>query len=124
MDSQFLPYDLALELKEMGFNKMCLTRFGTTSKKLYLATIKPISNEHDDVITGDMIAAPTYQQAIQFLAPMLKNVVGAYRIIIVQATGAYWLQKRVDGENIGISNETNEDCVRQLIKVIKLGEKY
>jgi hypothetical protein len=66
MIKEFVPYDIALALKELGFNEECLTQWGTTSKKLYLTVFKPKSNKHDDVICGDMIAAPLYQQAFRW----------------------------------------------------------
>lgn len=131
MNSQFVPHPLAQELKELGFDQKCILCYYDGELENPMIETWPNNNsylakEHSQ--HGECISAPVYQQAIQFLTPMLSKVKGTYRVIVIQATGEYWLQERVgygmDGYFKGISDETNEDCIRQLIKVIKYGEKY
>lgn len=66
MEKEFVTYDLALRMKALGFDEPCLTRWGCTSKKLYLLSFKPLSNKDEEVLSGDFIAAPTWQSAFEF----------------------------------------------------------
>ena len=133
MVSNFVTHELAKELKELGFNEPCLAWYTSTGNFSFIHQTEDYTSlsNNDELLVknADVLSCvtPTYQQAIQFLLPKLSGIRGAYRVIVVQATGAYWLQERVGhaiGVMKGISDETNEDCVRQLIKVIKFGEKY
>ena len=60
MEKEFIPYDLALELKELGFNEPCFG-FYNRKEKLYLCDYK---NANEEKIS--IISAPLYQQAFRF----------------------------------------------------------
>lgn len=62
MKNLFLPYSIANELKEKGFNEECLTKYGETSKKLY--DITKYGKNSDDY--EDFTTAPLYQQVIDW----------------------------------------------------------
>ena len=63
MDKQFVPYEQALELKELGFDEECIAVYFVPTKGLhYGATKELITNYTEDV----RIAAPLYQQAFKF----------------------------------------------------------
>ncbi len=57
MDKEFIPYQQALELKELGFEEPCLSYYEGESFSYHLASIKG-----DDYI----IPAPLYQQAFRW----------------------------------------------------------
>lgn len=65
MEEQFIPYDQALELGELGFNELCLTKWGVGSKNFYKNYV-PCSNTDDIVLSGDLISAPLWQQAFHW----------------------------------------------------------
>lgn len=60
----FVPYEIALLAKEKGLNKVCITRWGETSKKLYEAW-RPMMNSAED--GEDFTSAPLYQQLFDWL---------------------------------------------------------
>ena len=65
MEKEFVPYDLAVKLKELGFDEECLTKWGCTSLRFY-ENYKPCSNKDDIVLSGDVIAAPLWQQILDW----------------------------------------------------------
>ncbi len=76
MEKQFVPYEIALTLKELGFNEPCFATYrkdATASKKPFEYDIDyhtkvemhhfiPINSEY----INDWISAPLYQQAFRW----------------------------------------------------------
>ena len=59
MEKEFIPYEIALSLKELGFDEPC---FGFYRKeKLYLCDYKNVNEEKISIIS-----APLYQQAFRW----------------------------------------------------------
>lgn len=60
-----MPYDIALELKKIGFDDICFSYYDQRDTK------NPVSNMYcknsGGWLLGDNCAAPLYQQAIDFL---------------------------------------------------------
>ena len=70
MENEFVPYEEALLLRDLGFNELCFGRYGTTSKKLFTDRIFKNSEElcEDGItFTNDLFAAPLWQQAFDWL---------------------------------------------------------
>ena len=65
MKHLFLPYELALMLKEKGFDELCLGRYRDKQFQLY-TVIKQHCYNSDPICNKD-ISAPLYQQVIDFL---------------------------------------------------------
>lgn len=122
LERECVSSENAFELKGLGFSGACLA-FYQGSKLNFDGMLS--DNITSWVESIGHCAAPTYKQAIEFLLPKVSGL-GKYRVIIVQKTGAYWLQERegdmLDKAFRGISDETNEDCITQLIKIIKFAE--
>ena len=59
MEKEFVPYSLALELKELGFDEPCIGFY--RKEKLYLCDYKNVNEEKISIIS-----APLYQQAFRF----------------------------------------------------------
>ncbi len=70
MEEQFVTYDIAVALKELGFDDICFTKYGMTSKRFYNNYIH-FKNSDDlydiNKFSNDLVAAPLYQQALKFL---------------------------------------------------------
>ena len=80
MNKEFIPYEQALELKELGFNESCFGRFYTKPKcKMFGIDEKgrtyPIKNtpkklytigEHCVLNEDNVITAPTFSQAFRW----------------------------------------------------------
>ena len=57
MNKEFIPYEQALELKELGFDEGCLARYFEDGKSIFYTQSK---------IFKDCIPAPLYQQAFRW----------------------------------------------------------
>ena len=60
IESNFVPYQIAVDMKSIGFNKPCFG-FYNRKEKLYLCDYK---NANEEKIS--IISAPLYQQAFRF----------------------------------------------------------
>jgi hypothetical protein len=57
MNKEFIPYEQALELKELGFNELCL---------FYYTDNEALRIYHQSEIYDDLVSAPLYQQAFRW----------------------------------------------------------
>jgi hypothetical protein len=62
MKKEFIPYEQALELKELGFNEMCFVWYDGSQER-----IVPEYNFNKDGMDLNCVAAPLYQQAFRWL---------------------------------------------------------
>jgi hypothetical protein len=59
MEKEFIPYEQALELKELGFNEPCFGLYAPPSKTVFL--------HHYGLLSAkEQILAPLYQQAFRW----------------------------------------------------------
>jgi len=63
MKEQFVPYDIALKLKELGFNQDCLAIWDNQSKEIFINDTTEIPIEDLPFV---FTLAPLYQQAFEF----------------------------------------------------------
>lgn len=64
MKNEFVPYDIALAMKELGFKKKCF-KFYWADEVLY-AGVGEFKNKETD-LSDEKVSAPLYQQALNFL---------------------------------------------------------
>jgi hypothetical protein len=57
MNKEFIPYEQALELKQLGFNELCL---------FYYTDNESLRIYHQSEIYDDLVGAPLYQQAFRW----------------------------------------------------------
>ena len=57
MSKEFIPYEQALELKQLGFNELCL---------FYYTDNEALRIYHQSEIYDDLVGAPLYQQAFRW----------------------------------------------------------
>lgn len=75
MKEQFLPYELSLKLKELGFNERCIASYLNKSYSLdyikneVLYIDERFANSQDQIYNGEKIIclAPLWQQAFDWL---------------------------------------------------------
>ena len=66
MESLFCPYDLALELKELGFNEECIMFYrGIENELVYSFEYKRFKNSQ--YVDKTSVSAPLWQQAFKWL---------------------------------------------------------
>jgi hypothetical protein len=107
MDKEFIPYDLALEIKELGFNEECIATyrhdgdFNIVEQNGLSWNIKTNLNVH--------CAAPLYQQAFRWFREKYKFTysIGKTNIAVVHYLGTTQLLQ---------DNATYEDAELATIK--------
>ena len=62
MDKEFVPYEPALELKELGFNEPCFAVYGKSEGYLF----KVHTDKFDTIDELHFIKSPTYSQAFRW----------------------------------------------------------
>ena len=76
MEKEFIPYEQALELKELGFNEPCFGWFRSTLipsnfTEFFLETEFGMNESPSDWVNSNLLdkacSAPLYQQAFSFL---------------------------------------------------------
>ena len=116
MENEFIPYEEALALKELGFDEACLKEFhkcilltnssgeeATNSELIYLYGKK-----------GTVIAAPLYQQAFNWLQNKLEVDVS---ITMWQDGSGHLNELHHDKDIFTFENEL--ECLKQLLILIK-----
>lgn len=64
MEKYFLPYELALELKGLGFNKLCIKGF-YEKEPIHTIVTTPVDFNNKRQL-GELISAPLYFQVIDW----------------------------------------------------------
>lgn len=64
MEDQFVPYEIALKLKELGFDEPCFGRFRKTKFELNVLG-KPHKYNSNEIVKGD-ISSPLWQQVFDW----------------------------------------------------------
>jgi hypothetical protein len=131
MINLFLPYELALELKNLGFNEPCLfdyNRFNTEH-------LNDSYFEYANYNTSEkMVSAPLFQQVFKWFrekynldASMSVNVWGekqtSYRITggikgVIEAN-SYGALYDIDTEYYNSYEEAELECLKKLIEIVK-----
>jgi hypothetical protein len=64
MEKEFIPYEQALALKELGFDEPCIGRYGPL--KVLVTISRPNSNSYYKDSVPSFLAAPTFSQAFRW----------------------------------------------------------
>ena len=125
MNKEFIPYEQALELKELGFDEPCLA---TYHKELH--TIIPIYAEYTN---QDVIKAPLYQQAFRWFREKKLSDMCVCRYQGRDDGGVYYYycitndfgveETRHFKEGFFTYEEAELACLKKLIEIVKGGDK-
>ena len=78
MKKLFVPYEIAKQLKEKGFDEVCFTNY---SKKGTLMSVDSTSGSiNTDLSDYEYCSAPLYQQVIDWLRDKHKLYISIYRV--------------------------------------------
>lgn len=130
MNKEFVPYDIALQLKELGFNEDCLAYYNTAVSSKDLETTDWWGKKENDFSYA--LIAPLYQQAFRWF----RERYGLYSYIepvLVEAAKSpikydyVILEKDSDSENYNnlpyhTYTEAEDACIRKLIEIVKNGK--
>lgn len=126
MEKEFVPYEQALALKELGFDEECLVLYdGRNSNEIYFNSVRDGSGDYRPFKSNDKlgwIGAPLYQQAFRWFREK-HDLFG-----IVQGKGynhrRYYMYT-INGEwhpsqsTFDIYEEAELACLKKLIELVK-----
>jgi hypothetical protein len=126
MGKEFIPYEQALALKELGFNEPCLAFFWNTGK-FYTTAEYPHSIEtHKQNQLGDYnydsTSAPLYQQAFRWFRE--KHNIDSYHIeptnnMFGNFYGVLGLRTATFNGGFKTYEEAELACLKKLIEILK-----
>jgi hypothetical protein len=114
MDKEFVPYDIAVALKELGFDEECLDLYWHSTKHWRKGTL--VSSNIAEHTKELCIKAPLYQQAFRWFREKYKlnHVVefkySEYYGYILDSDFCGWYKSY---------EEAQEVCLRKLIEIVK-----
>ena len=135
MNKEFIPYELALELKQLGFDEPCLGYYrgvlGKPEVELIIRQTPPrfyhlmTIPEHFDIL------APTYSQAFRFFREkhnlhsyidILKRYNGksVYEFVIVSDD----IEEEENNRRWKNYEEAEFECLKELIEIVKENTKW
>lgn len=124
MQEQFVPYELAAKLKELGFDSQCLGYYDMNKQfypigtvfngdKLNFGVFIPKYQYKEDL--EPLIAAPLWQQAFDWLLPKLPD----YNLEQMEDTfDLKYYNNKKEWEYI-VMMSTKQDCLKELIELCK-----
>ena len=116
MEKEFIPYEQALALKELGFNEPCFAWYVSESYGL----------EYGEVIKSDLIrdgiVAPTYSQAFRWFRE--KHNIDSYHIeptnnMFGNFYGVLGLRTATFNGGFKTYEEAELACLKKLIEIVK-----
>lgn len=115
MEKEFVKYENALLLKNIGFNGFCLGVWDNQSKELFLNDTRELDITELPTV---FILAPLYQQAVDFLLSQLDDdhsitIYGDESGFITRHIYQQW----VDNEDVDFGSR--EEMIQKLIKLVK-----
>jgi hypothetical protein len=120
MEKLFIPYEQALQLKELGFNELCIARFDGGGFRM-LPTYDPLKNS--EIKEAWFCVTPLYQQVFQFFRDKYKKY-GTIRYGYNEFNKSVYLFPCING--IVVGNESFEsyeqaelECLKKLIEIVK-----
>ena len=120
MDKEFIPYEQALALKELGFDEDC---FGFYFKEKDEEEFKLILRGKTGAFFGYQFDAPLYQQAFSFFREKynLKGHVEAVEYLDETPNTYHWciFNKYNSGYDQLTYEEAELECLKKLIEIIK-----
>ena len=121
MEKEFVPYEQALILKELGFDEPCLKSYG----------IDGLLNQNDHSL---YLSSPLYQQAFRWFREKynLRGFIG-FRLNVKQfdchiydmsLSGKEYVKQRTMEEfnkdpKVGTYDEAELECLKKLIEIVK-----
>ena len=112
MEKEFIPYEQALVLKELGFDEPCFGYY-TGDKKHLL--IRPNMGRRNEDLNDIVCAAPLYQQAFRFFREKYKSNF----IIGFGNDGGYYRIGNLFSKWYKTYEEAELECLKKLIEIIK-----
>ena len=116
LEKEFIPYELALEMKQIGFDEPCIARF--IGKQFSTNTLGNFYKHNSGEISNKFISAPTFSQCFKFFRDNFQDLdfgIGK----IHNGTNNYHYHINLKWEFFeGSYEEAEQECLKQLIKIV------
>jgi len=131
MKKEFLPYELAVKLKELGFDEPCLGFYNHQGQLILMAqedesSIETYKNSYVEM--GMQYAAPLYQQAFRWFREkyVLDSIVQPtystkyqYRVFNVETKCKVQVYGDYMGRKFNTYEEAELACLEKLIEIVE-----
>ena len=130
-EKEFIPYEEALALKELGFDEPCFSIYYSKDKSFSWHHHKDHTNDEPVLDTGEFnISAPLYQQAFRWFRENEGMFIASFKISYED--GPYLWSFEITDEKSRLSDEeymiddykTYEKaelvCLKKLIEIVKM----
>ena len=111
MEKEFIPYEQALELKELGFDKPCF-RFYNIEGKL-VPEIIISKNQIDKLNLDKCCISPLYQQAFRFFREKY------FLHVPIMVKEGVWYFDKFSTKGYKTYEEAELECLKKLIEIVK-----
>jgi hypothetical protein len=120
MEKEFVPYEIAVELKELGFDESCFGYYEPNKNLNYIEKhiLKGFPYLAKNSEWQDLCGAPTYSQAFRFLQKELSNNIA----IATWGDGSGHCQEIGQSEKT-FSFDSEDDCLKHLIHLVNYSKK-
>jgi hypothetical protein len=127
MTNEFVPYELALALKGLGFDEPCFSYFKNRELSEILEEVRntEMANVNNEV--DDYISAPLYQQAFRWFREKYRLHSHVYPDLSWNISGGVWdldgyADSRYDWDSgfFKTFEEAELDCIIKLIEIVKV----
>lgn len=125
MDKEFILYEQALELKELGFDELCFGYYNYQNNIVY----DVMKNSDYNYSRRDFISAPLYQQAFKFFRDKynidsefyMNHEYGIkfYAYLLLELKGSVITHLSGFSGRFETHEETQLECVKKLIEILK-----
>jgi len=113
MEKEFIPYEQALALKELGFDEPCFAWFTGTHLRIGFVESKHVQGENE-------ILAPLYQQAFRWFrekhdihSQVYSDASGGFKFYVDWGFGIHTFK------NVYSYEEAQFECIKKLIEIVK-----
>jgi hypothetical protein len=132
MENEFIPYEQALDLKELGFTEPCIAYYNGYKELDHLMPERVIIGR--DYNGETITSAPLYQQAFRWFREKhnLRGFIGFRpnvkqfdcHIYDMSLSGKEYVQQRTTEEynkdpKVGTYEEAELECLKKLIEIVK-----
>ena len=117
MEKEFIPYEQALALKELGFNEPCFARYEYIRNELQFpfCNTKNHNQKTGNGINYQFISAPLYQQAFSWFREKYDlHLLPSKNVNKWWATFGSWTSEVYDSYE-----EAELACLKKLIEIVK-----
>jgi hypothetical protein len=123
MNKEFVPYEISIELKELGFDEPCFTYYKNDQLSDVLELVKNSEMENVNNEVDDYISAPTFSQAFRWFRETHNYYISVFRTYDGNWGIDLWLLG-VHKPKATIFGETYEEaefaCLNKLIELVKI----